>query len=135
MFCYLYNLSRPTSESLHLHCKLVNLQNYFLGHDGFTRSASNASFTLCDIFTLKSSSPVYAVQLINTFYRFIDSNVAQLYDQIPFLLPIQYDDKTQYFYRDIIPTSFPKLRSDLTPQEVETLSHQASNWNFNNSLE
>ena len=49
--------------------------------------ASDISPTMHYIFTLKSFSPIYAVQILNNFCHFINSIVAKFYDQMPFLMP------------------------------------------------
>ena len=58
--------------------------------DGFNRPAANMSSTVCSILTLKSYNLVYSVQFVNTFCYFLVSKVAKFYDQMPFLIPIQY---------------------------------------------
>ena len=49
--------------------------------------ASDISPTMHYIFTLKSFSPIYAVQFLNIFCHFTNLIVAKFYDQMPFLVP------------------------------------------------
>ena len=101
-----------TPESPHLHCKPANPQIYCLGHGSLTRPASNASPILRDSFALKSSHSIYAVQFISIFCHFINSVVAKFYDRSPFLMPTQYGNRTQYFYRDTISRCLPTCPGD-----------------------
>lgn len=70
------------------------------------------------------------------FVIFFYSNVAKLYDWMPFLMPTQYGDGAQYFYLDIISRvdCLVRLESDSPAQEMKTLYHQTSNWYFKKSL-
>ena len=55
----------------------------YLLDDGLARSTSTTSANL------KSSDPVYTVKFINTFYHFIISNMANVYEWMPLLTSTQ----------------------------------------------
>lgn len=82
--------------------------------DGLLTSLeSNTCPTGRDIFTLKSSNLVRSINSINTFCYFLNSNVIEIYEQIPFLASTDYGDGTSIFSEKLFLDYFqPKLKSN-----------------------
>ena len=97
-----------------------------------TRPTSDISPTMHHIFTLKSFSPIDAVQILNNFCHFINSIVAKFYDQMSFLMPIAMMMGPSIFYWGTISIGDcqTRLKSNSPAHEMETASCQASNWHF-----
>ena len=84
-------------------------------HEGLSSPSSSTSPTMRIIFILKSSNPMYAVPFINTFYHFINSNVAKFFNQMPLPMLTQYGDLDQCLYWDTICRWLPtKAEEQLT---------------------
>ena len=82
------------------------------------------------IFSLKSSTPIYAVQFLNTFCHFTNSIVATFYDQMPFLIPTGMMMGPSIFIEaPSLGDCQPRLKSHSPAHEMET-SCQAPNWYF-----
>ena len=93
--------------------------------------ASDISPTMQYIFTLKSFSPIYAVQFLNIFCHFTNLIVAKFYDQMPFLVPAGMMMGPSIFIEaPSLGDCQPKLKSDSPAHEMETASCQASNLYF-----
>ena len=83
------------------------------------------------IFTLKCSTPIYAVQFFNTFCHFTNSIVANFYDQMPFLMPADMMMGPSIFIEALsLRDCQSRLKSDSFSHEMETASCQAPNWYF-----
>ena len=82
-------------------------------------------------FTLKCSTPIYAVQFLNTFCHFTNSIVAKFYDQMPFLMPADMMMGPSIFIETpSLGVCQSRLKSDSPAHEMETASCQAPNWYF-----
>ena len=96
-----------------------------------TRPTSDTSTTMHHIFTLKCSTPSYAVQFFNTFCHFTNSIVAKFYDQMPFLMPADMMMGPSIFIETpSLGVCQSRLKSDSPAHEMETASCQAPNWYF-----
>ena len=96
-----------------------------------TRPTSDTSTTMHHIFTLKCSTPSYAVQFFNTFCHFTNSIVAKFYDQMPFLMPADMMMGPSIFIETpSLAVCQSRLKSDSPAHEMETASCQAPNWYF-----
>ena len=83
------------------------------------------------IFTLKCSTPIYAVQFLNTFCHFANLIVAKFYDQMLFLMPAGMMMRPSIFIEaPSLDDCQPNLKSDSPASETETASCQAPNWYF-----
>ena len=83
------------------------------------------------IFTLKFSTPIYAVQFLNTFCHFTNSIVAKFYDQMPFLVQAGMMMGPSIFMEALSLGDFqPRLKSGSPAHEIRTASCQAPNWYF-----
>ena len=83
------------------------------------------------IFTLKCSTPIYAVQFFNTFCHFTNSIVAKFYDQMPFLMPAGMMMGPSIFTEaPCLGHCQPRLKSDSPAHEMEAASFQAPKWYF-----
>ena len=80
------------------------------------------------MFTLKCSTPIYAVKFLNTFCHFTNSNVSKFYDQMPFLMPACMIMGPSIFIE--APSLRHHLKSDSPAHDMETASCQAPNWYF-----
>ena len=81
------------------------------------------------IFTLKCSTPIYAVQFLNTFCHFKNSIVAKFYGQMSFLMPVGVILGSSIFIEaPSLGHCQPRLKSNLPAHEMETASCQAPNW-------
>ena len=96
-----------------------------------TRPTSDTSTTMHHIFTLKCSTPIYAVQCFNTFCDFINSIVAKFHDQIPFLMPAGMMMGPSIFIEaPCLGDCQSRLKSNSSAHEMETASCQTPNWYF-----